>query len=91
MNIFEISANIKKPTKYLSSFYVAITGSFKRFQYFETNFLKTKNLFQKTGIQFFSTRIEITTFPHFHTDSAKLCGLRGLVGRVSRVGARVRG
>ena len=68
---------------------MTITGNFERFQYFETNFLKTKNLFQKNGIQFFSTRIEITTFPHFHTESAKLRGLRGLVGRVGRVGAWV--
>ena len=70
---------------------MTITGNFERFQYFETNFLKTKNLFQKNGIQFFSTRIEITTFPHFHTESAKLRGLRGLVGRVGRVDAWLRG
>ena len=37
-------------------FYVTISESFKRFQYFnfETNFLENENLFQKTGVQFFS-------------------------------------
>ena len=37
-------------------FYVRISESFKRFQYFnfETNFLENENLFQKTGVPFFS-------------------------------------
>ena len=37
-------------------FYVTISESFKRFQYFnfETNFLENENLFQKTGVAFFS-------------------------------------
>ena len=37
-------------------FYVTISESFKSFQYFnfETNFLANENLFQKTGVQFFS-------------------------------------
>ena len=37
-------------------FYVTISESFKRFQYFhfETNFLENENLFQKTGVQLFS-------------------------------------
>ena len=35
-------------------FYVAITGNFGCFQYynFEINFLKNENLFQKIGVQF---------------------------------------
>ena len=37
-------------------FYVTISESFKRFQYFnfETNFLENENLFQKTGVLLFS-------------------------------------
>ena len=37
-------------------FYVTITENFKRFQYFnfETDFLENENLFQKTGVPFFS-------------------------------------
>ena len=31
-------------------FYVTIRGSFKRFEYFGTNFLESENLFQKTGV-----------------------------------------
>ena len=40
----------------LTCFYVTISEIFKRFQYynFETNFLENKNLFQKTGVPFFS-------------------------------------
>ena len=34
----------------------AISGNFERFQYFnfETDFLENENLFQKTGVPFFS-------------------------------------
>ena len=37
-------------------FYVTISGNFERLQYFnyETNFLENENLFQKTGVPFFS-------------------------------------
>ena len=37
-------------------FYVTISESFERVQYFnfETNFLENGNLFQKTGVPFFS-------------------------------------
>ena len=37
-------------------FNVTITGNFERFQYFnfETDFLEKENLFQKTGVKFFS-------------------------------------
>ena len=37
-------------------FYVTITGTFERFQYFnfEEHFLENKNIFQKTGVPFFS-------------------------------------
>ena len=37
-------------------FYVTISGNFERFQYFklETDFLENENLFQKSGILFFS-------------------------------------
>ena len=37
-------------------FYVTISESFKRFQYFkfETDFLENENFFKKTGVQFFS-------------------------------------
>ena len=40
----------------LACFYVTISGNFERFQYFnfDTGFLKNKNLFQKTGVPFFS-------------------------------------
>ena len=44
------------PFERSACFYVTISESFKRFQYFnfETNFLESENLFQKTGVQFFS-------------------------------------
>ena len=44
------------PFERSACFYVIISESFKRFQYFniETNFLENKNLFQKTGVPFFS-------------------------------------
>ena len=37
-------------------FYVTISVNFERFQYFnfETDFLKKENLFQKTGVPYFS-------------------------------------
>ena len=40
----------------MACFYVTISGNFERFQYFnfETNFLENENLFQKTGVPFFS-------------------------------------
>ena len=48
-------------------FYVLISESFKRFQYFdfETNFLETKTLFKKLEYRFLveTTEIEITSFP----------------------------
>ena len=51
----------------LACFYVTVSESFKRFQYFnfETNFLENENLFQKTGVGFLveTTKIEITPFP----------------------------
>ena len=47
---------------------MTITGKFERFQYFnfETNFLKNKNLFQKTGVPVLveNTKIENTTFQY---------------------------
>ena len=43
-------------------FYVTISGSFERFQYFnfETDFLENESLFQKTGARFLveNTKIE---------------------------------
>ena len=44
------------PFERSACFYVTISESFKRFQYFnfETNFLENENLFQKTGVLFFS-------------------------------------
>ena len=44
------------PFERSACFYVTISKSFKRFQYFnfETNFLENENLFQKTGVPFFS-------------------------------------
>ena len=44
------------PLERSACFYVIISESFKRFQYFnfETNFLENENLFQKTGVPFFS-------------------------------------
>ena len=48
--------------------YVAITGNFERFLYFnyETNFLKYAKPFQKTGVPFLiqSTKFETGTFPY---------------------------
>ena len=40
----------------LACFYVTISETFKRFQYFdfEINFLENENLFQKPGVPFFS-------------------------------------
>ena len=39
-----------------ASFYVTISENFEHFQYFnyETDFLESKNFFQKTGVPFFS-------------------------------------
>ena len=44
------------PFEKLSCFYVIISENVKRFQYFnfETDFLENENLFQKTGVPFFS-------------------------------------
>ena len=44
------------PFERLACFYVAISESFKRFQYFsfEKNFVENGNLFQKTGVPFLS-------------------------------------
>ena len=44
------------PFERSACFYVTIMGNFERFQYFnfETNFLENENLFQKTGVLFFS-------------------------------------
>ena len=44
------------PFERSACFFVTISESFKRFQYFnsETNFLESENLFQKTGVPFFS-------------------------------------
>ena len=41
-------------------FYVAISGKFECFQYFnfETNFLENENLFKKTGVPFFSLKYQ---------------------------------
>ena len=55
------------PFERSACFYVAISESFKRFQYFnfETNFLKNENIFLKTGVPFLveTTKIENTSFP----------------------------
>ena len=50
------------PFERSACFYVTLSESFKRFQYFkfETNFLENENLFQKTGI-LFEIEIEILT------------------------------
>ena len=49
-------------------FYVTISENFEHFQYFncETDFLENENVFQKTGVQFFSerTKIEKASFPY---------------------------
>ena len=44
------------PFERSASFYVRISESFKRFQYFnfETDFIENENFFQKTGVPFFS-------------------------------------
>ena len=44
------------PFEIFACFSVTICGNFERIQYFnfETDFLENKNLFQKTGITFFS-------------------------------------
>ena len=44
------------PFERSTCFHVTITGSFKRFQYFNfaTNFFENENLFQKSGVPFFS-------------------------------------
>ena len=51
-----------------AGFYVAISGNFERFQYynFETDFLENKNLFQKLEYFFLieSTKIESALFPY---------------------------
>ena len=47
---------------------MTISGNFKHFQYFnfEIDFLKNKNLFQKTGVAFLAecTRIENASFSY---------------------------
>ena len=54
------------PFERSACFYVTISESFKRFQYFnfETNFLENESLFQKTGapLLFETTEIENTSF-----------------------------
>ena len=44
------------PFRRSAGVYVTISGNFERFQYFnfETDFLENYNLFQKTGVPFFS-------------------------------------
>ena len=44
------------PFERWACFYVTISETFKRFQYFnfEINVLENENLFQKTGVPFFS-------------------------------------
>ena len=44
------------PFERSACFYVTISENFKRFHYFnfETDFLENENLFQKTGVPFFS-------------------------------------
>ena len=44
------------PFERSACFYVAISESFKRFQYFnfETNFVENEKICQKTGVPFFS-------------------------------------
>ena len=44
------------PFERSACFYVTINENFERFQYFnfETDFLENENLFQKTGVPFFS-------------------------------------
>ena len=46
------------PFEGLACFYVTTTGNFKSFHYFifESNFPKNENLFQKTGVPFFSSK-----------------------------------
>ena len=46
------------PFERWACFYVTISENFKRFQYFnfETDYLENENLFQKTGVQFFSRK-----------------------------------
>ena len=55
------------PFERLACFYLTISESFKRFQYFdfEANFLETKTLFKKLEYRFLveTTEIEITSFP----------------------------
>ena len=56
------------PLERLACFYITINGNFERCQYFnfETNFLKSENLFQKTGGAFLveNTRIENASFSY---------------------------
>ena len=44
------------PFERSACFYMTNSGSFEHFQYFnfETDFLENENLFQKTGVPFFS-------------------------------------
>ena len=44
------------PFERLACFYVTISGNFEHFQYlnFETDYLENENLFQNTGVPFFS-------------------------------------
>ena len=46
------------PSERSACFYATITENFERFEYFnfEINFLKKKNLFQGTGVPFFSLK-----------------------------------
>ena len=46
------------PFERSACFYVTISENFKRFQYFkfDTDFLQKENLFQKTGVPFFSSK-----------------------------------
>ena len=58
------------PFERSACFYITISGNFEHFRYFnfEIDFLENDNLFQKTGVPFFSwvesAKIENASFPY---------------------------
>ena len=55
LGIFKIDLRLR-PFERSVCFYVKISGNFERFYYFNfgADFLENQNLFQKTGVSFFS-------------------------------------
>ena len=79
------------PFERSACFYVAITGCFERFQYFniETNFLTMKLLSQKIRFLVENTKIENASFPQktaYSEDNVKPNRMRNTAGLITKKG-----